>query len=329
MRRSKEASNAVHETDHEHTSPTVIVGGMGAVGRMLRRELAGDLERIVDIDPRSGCDARDCAIPGSAERELLTTAHTVVLAVSESLALAILPALSSVLADEALLVETLSVKGRFAQALGDSAPPFEVVGINPMFAPSLHMAGRAIAVVPHSARTRARQFVSLLAARGAEITELSAIVHDRTAAALQTLPHISILAFAHAFADSQLDIDAAMRLAPPPASALLALAARIAGGNPEVYYEIQSANRFAPAARDSLVHAFEEVLQAGADPDAFARLLADTAARLGDSYPELLSSADRLVHEQWPRTAPRSARRAALATAPRNSAAETYSPQST
>lgn len=297
---------------------TVIVGGMGAVGRMLRRELESDLGLIVDIDSRSGCDARGCAIPGTLERQLLAEASTVVLAVPESVALAILPALCDVLADTALIVETLSVKAHFAQAIAAARPPFEAIGINPMFAPSLGMAGRAVAVVPHLARASAAHFVSLLADRGAQVTELSAIAHDRTAAALQALPHVAILAFALAFADSQLDVEAALRLAPPPASALLALAARIADGNPEVYYEIQSANQFAPAARDALARALQEVLRAGNDADTFARLLTDVASELGDSLPQLLSTADRVVRAQCTQTKPRSAAPAGRAATPQS-----------
>jgi prephenate dehydrogenase len=291
---------------------------MGAVGRMLRRELESDLGQLVDIDSRSGCDARGCAIPGTVERQLLCDASTVVLAVPESVALAILPALCDVLPDTALIVETLSVKARFARAIAVLQPPFEVIGINPMFAPSLGMAGRAVAVVPHLAGANAARFISLLVDRGAQVTELSAIAHDRTAAALQALPHAAILAFALAFADSQLDVEATLRLAPPPASALLALAARIAGGNPEVYYEIQNANRFAPAARDALARALQQVLQAGNDADTFARLLADVASEFGDSFPQLLSTADCVVRAQCPQTEPRSAAPAGRAATPQS-----------
>lgn len=303
-------------------SPTVIVGGQGAVGRMLHRELKPTLGHILDIDLRSGRDARSCATAGTVEHKLLINAATVVLAVPESVAIGILPLLANTLSDDVLLVETLSVKARFAQLLTAAQARFEAIGINPMFAPSLGMAGRAVAVIPYHTRARAIRFLSLLTVRGAQITELSPAAHDRAVAALQALPHVAILAFARAFAHSQLDIETTLRLAPPPASALLALAARIADGNPEIYYEIQSANRFAPAAHDSLGRAFEEILLASRDESAFAGLLADTAARLGESYPELLTAADRVVREQWPRTTRCQARPTAHAAAPRSSTPE-------
>jgi prephenate dehydrogenase len=288
------------------TPLTVMVGGLGAVGQMLRRELKADLGRVIDIDLRCGCDARGGAVPGTVEHDLLASAGTVVLAVPETVALAVLPSLAPILARNALLVETLSVKSRFAEAIARERPRFEVIGINPMFGPSLSMAGRAVAVVPLITGARADRFISLIAARGAEITELSAESHDSAAAALQVLPHIAILAFARAFASCRLDLESALRIAPPPASAMLALAARMASGNPQVYYEIQSANPFARAARDSLVQAIEDVLDAGTDADAFRDLLADVTAEFGDSYSGLLNAAERLVREQRPPTVSRS-----------------------
>src|ERR1700683_1664882 len=226
-------------------SLTVIVCGYGAVGQMLHRELGDALGQVVDLDPRGGRETADITAPGAIERELLAQADTVILAVHESIALAALRSVTGLIAPEALLVETLSVKSRFAKTILRADPPFEVVGINPMFGPSLGMADRAVAVVPVVAGERTTWFTSLIASRGAQITEFSAEGHDRTVAALQVLPHILILTFARAFASCELDFRSTLRLAPPPASAILLLAARMASGNPHMYSEIQAANHFA------------------------------------------------------------------------------------
>jgi prephenate dehydrogenase len=279
---------------------TAVVGGRGAVGKMLRRELGCVLGQIVDIDPRSGCDTADITAPGAVERDLLESADIVVLAVHESVALAALPSLTRFLAADALLVETLSVKSRFADAVTISPPPFEVVGINPMFGPSLGMADRAVAVVPIIAGDRTTSFISLIAAQGAHITELSVEAHDRTVAALQVLPHLLILAFARAFASCELDLELALRLAPPPASVVLSLAARMAGGNPQVYSEIQAANPFAQLARESLAQAIAEVMDVGTDMDALGQLLTEVMVEFGDSYPDLLRAAEPLICKQRP-----------------------------
>ena len=60
-----------------------------------------------------------------------------------------------------LLVDTLSVKSRFAQALEGVATQAELLGINPMFAPSLGFAGRSVVAVPYAARDRADAFLGL------------------------------------------------------------------------------------------------------------------------------------------------------------------------
>jgi prephenate dehydrogenase len=279
---------------------TVIVGGQGAVGQMLRRELGDQLGGVIDIDPRSGHDAADITAPGIIERDLLASADTVVLAVHEPVALAALPYLTQMMATDALLVETLSVKTQFANSITSERPSFEVIGINPMFGPSLRMAGRAVAVVPFFAGERAAWLTSLMVAKAAQIIELSAEAHDKAAAALQVLPHVLILAFARALASCEIDLETALRLAPPPASAVIALAARIVNGNPQLYSEIQAANPFASSARESLEHAVTEVTTMSTDVHAFDLFLTDMATMFGDSYPDLLKAAERLVCEQRP-----------------------------
>lgn len=276
---------------------TVIAGGLGAVGKMLRRELRDGLENTVDIDPRQGIETADITRPGPLERERLQQATTVILAVPEPVAVRALDALTPLLRPDALLVETLSVKSRFADAMARSQPPFEVVGINPMFGPSLEMSGRAVAVVPYNAGERAASFTALIADRGAHVTELSPRSHDRAAVVLQALPHLLILAYVHAFAELEVDLGDIAQLAPPPASALQALAARIAGGNAHVYSEIQTANPFAILGRKALADALARVSEASTNPATFESVLEDVGAEFGESQDLFLAAADRLVRQ--------------------------------
>lgn len=279
---------------------TVMAGGLGAVGQMLRRELADELGEVVNIDLRDVRNPVDITAPGVIEHGLLRRADIVVLAVPESVAIAALWSLKSVLSTDALLVETLSVKTRFAAAVENSRPLFEVAGMNPMFGPSLDMTGRAVAIVPFTTGARTAWFSSLIAAHGAQVTELSPEAHDRVTAALQALPHVLVLAFARALTGCELALDSILRLAPPPASAVLALAARVASGNPQVYAEIQTANPFAQRARLSLGQAVAEVMDAASDANALGDLLAKVTADLGDFCPNLLLAAERLARQERP-----------------------------
>jgi 4-amino-4-deoxyprephenate dehydrogenase len=279
---------------------TIIVGGQGAVGQMLRRELGDSLGRIIDIDPRSTCDAADITSPGIIERDLLINANTVVLAVHEPVALAAIPYIMQTLSSDTLLIETLSVKSQFAAAIASERPSFEVLGINPMFGPALDMVDRAVAVVPFFAGARAAWFSSLLAAKGAHVIELTAEKHDRTAAALQVLPHVLVLAFARALATCDIDLKTALELAPPPASAMVALAARVSSGNPQMYSEIQAANPFATPTRESLETALADVTDASVDIQALGSLLSDIIETFGESFPSLLTAAEHLIRDQHP-----------------------------
>ncbi len=274
---------------------TVVAGGLGAVGRMLRRELGDRLSDVVNIDPRQGVDTADITRPGPLEQEQLKRAATVVLAVPEPVAVEALAALTPMLRADALLVETLSVKSRFADALARLNPPFEVIGINPMFGPSLRMPGRAVAVIPYSAGERARTFTALLSEQGAHIAEMSPSGHDQATVALQALPHLVMLAYTRAVRRLGIDFDEVMRVAPPPAGALLALTARIANGNPHVYSEIQAANPYAASGRTSLADELAHLSETCTDPLALRAVLEEVGAGFEGQCESLLDAADHIV----------------------------------
>lgn len=276
---------------------TVVAGGLGAVGRMLRRELGDRLSDVVSIDPRQGVDTADITRPGPLEQEQLKRAATVVLAVPEPVAVEALAALAPLLRPDALLIETLSVKSRFAASLSQLRPNFEVIGINPMFGPSLEMCGRTVAVIPYNPGERARTFTALLSERGAHIAEIPPSAHDQAAVALQALPHLVMLAYTRAVRSLGVDIDEILELAPPPASALLALTARIASGNHHVYSEIQGANPYAAAGRASLADELALISEACTDPAALQAALEDVGVELEGSRDRLLATADRIVNQ--------------------------------
>jgi prephenate dehydrogenase len=65
---------------------------------------------------------------------------------------------------------------------------------------------------------------------------------------------------------------------------LLALLARITGGEPETYWDVQAANPYAARAREALagaVRRLADIVESG-DEAAFGALLAQLGGRLGD-----------------------------------------------
>lgn len=274
----------------------VVAGGAGAVGTMLADRWRGDGDMVHVLDATTGDDIRSPAPEATAR---MRDADVLVLAVPEDVALAAVGTVRSVLRPTALLVETLSVKTRFSAALADIDPGGPTVGVNPMFAPSLGLPGRVVAVVVHHHGPGADRLLDDLARWGARTEVTTAERHDRLCASIQALTHATILSFGTALADLGVDADDTALLATPPFTAMSAMLARITGGTPEVYRDIQESNPCAPAAREALSRAVSRVSAACADGagtgthgDAgeFAELLTRAGATLGtraNGYAEL------------------------------------------
>ncbi|NLU84734.1 prephenate dehydrogenase dimerization domain-containing protein [Rhodococcus sp. HNM0569] len=273
------------------TDRAVVVGGRGAVGAMVAQALVDD-GRHVQIVDRAGGPAGtlrgDVTAPAAELAHALGAAGAVVLAVPEHVAIDALPVLDELLAPDTVLVETLSVKSGIAAALASWRRP--ALGVNPMFAPALAMAGRPVVATVHRAGSGVEAFLGALARGGARIERRGAAEHDRLAAATQTLPHASVLAFALAL--GELDAaGAAPATAPPPHRVLRAVAARVASGEPAVYRDIQVANPYAAQARRALRRALDELdAAAAAPPHEFTALTARARAALSPDLEQ-----DRLV----------------------------------
>ncbi|WP_328590551.1 prephenate dehydrogenase dimerization domain-containing protein [Rhodococcus spongiicola] len=271
------------------TDAMVVVGGAGAVGAMLvdLARSGGDTVTVIDrIGPVDGSAALagDVVTPSAQMRAVLAAADTVVLAVPEAVALAAVPVLDHIMHRGALLVETLSVKTRIHQAVCESPVQRPAVGINPMFAPPLGMAGRPVATVTHHAGPAVERFLGEVVGWGGRIVRLDAAEHDRVSAATQALTHAAVLAFGLALAESGTNADILAATAPPPHTVLSALLARIATGLPEVYHDIQAGNPGAADARKALAAGLarlSETVEHG-DEQMFASLMDDAVRPLGD-----------------------------------------------
>ncbi|MBY4128515.1 prephenate dehydrogenase [Rhodococcus fascians] len=272
----------------ESDDSVVVIGGSGAVGRLLVDLLRSDGLSVTVVDLHDARDANspvtvgDITSPDNGLGAALGRAATVILAVPESVALA---ADLTAVRHEALLVETLSVKSGFARHVAATDRLGAVVGINPMFAPSLGMAGRPVAAVVHREGRAAGGFLDRIVRWGGRVVLLDAARHDRLAAATQALTHASVLAFGLALAELNLPFDDIDAVGPPPHTTMLALVARITGGEPEVYWDVQAGNPHAAEARAALRRAtktLNEAVDSGSEAE-FARLLTAAESALGGS----------------------------------------------
>jgi prephenate dehydrogenase len=179
-------------------------------------------------------------------------------------------------------VETAPVKHRIAAAVGRYVRG-PALGINPMFAPDLAPAGRSVAAVTYREGPGVAAMVGLLAAAGVQVIAMDAEEHDRAMAAVQVAVHATVLAFGRALSRLGMDAGRLDAVATPPYATLLAVLARILGGESAVYRDIQRANPYGRAARTKLADALRAVARAvdRDDDAAFAGELNGIAAFLG------------------------------------------------
>ncbi|WP_186627028.1 prephenate dehydrogenase dimerization domain-containing protein [Rhodococcus sp. BP22] len=242
----------------------VVIGGNGEVGRLIASLLAADGDTVLTLDPVAPTAARpgiahlvgDIVDPDAEARAVLRATPLVVLAVPESVAM---ETELTFLGARSLLVETLSVKSGFARKVDAADPPGSILGINPMFAPSLGMDGRPVAAVVHRDGSAVENFLGRISDWGGRVVHVDAEQHDRLAAATQALTHAAVLAFGSALAKLEVDPRLIDSLAPPPATTLLALVDRVTSGEPAVYWDVQAGNPYAGRARDALAESLQEL----------------------------------------------------------------------
>lgn len=270
----------------DHFANALIVGGNGAVGTLFIDSFdASGMSAPVVVDRRPApTSARHGAVieddilrPSRKTLSLIGSCDLLILAIPEPIAIEAVRGVLPAMKPGSLLVDTLSVKSRYAQALNATPTSAELLGVNPMFAPSLGFAGRSVVAVPYRSGELAEAFMAFIAAQGADVVRLDAEAHDRACAMLQVVTHASILCFGIALSASGYDLVAAERIMPPPHRTMLALLARIVSADPEVYRDIQAANPFASQIRETLLVAhrrLERIIDSG-DSESFHRLVAE------------------------------------------------------
>lgn len=276
----------VAEHDIRHLKRVVVVGGTGAVGNLFCKCLAGSYQiHVTSVDIARGNEARksityvqgDIRNPGRSLKQTLGYADAVILAIPENIGLECLPILTQTMRSDSLLIDTMSVKTTFVNAVAKLNVHGEVLSINPMFAPSLGFERQSVACIEVRTGHKTQTFLDLIRSWGADIVMVSSPEHDRLTAALQTLTHAAILAFGLSLKKIRYDLEHATRLMPPPHRTMLCLMARMAEADPEVYRDIQHSNPHASEIRGILSESIERLSSTvdQGEPKAFADLIDD------------------------------------------------------
>jgi prephenate dehydrogenase len=277
----------------------VIVGSNGRMGQTLARKLMESGVSIVGVDLQDvaedpamaehylQCDARELSPQG---QEHLGQSDLVVICLPEDAAIPSMPGIVRAARRDALLLDTLSVKGRIVDLLGQLRPTQEYISINPMFAPQVGFLRQNVAVVAVNRGPRATAFLELITSWGARVVELEPAEHDRLLALVQGLTHAALMAMGLVLHDWGYDVERALPVSTPPHRVALALLARMADIAPEVYWDIQHSNTYCADARRSLaeqMRRLSDIVEAGSE-EQFAAAIAEIGQVLDPVREKLL-----------------------------------------
>jgi prephenate dehydrogenase len=233
---------------------------------------------VVTIDQTGDVDHRtDARAPNGAARAAVAAADFVVLALPDAVARDSLGWLAGTAHDAAVIVSACSVQRPLFAGRATIGMRQLLLGINPMFSPTLPVAGRPVALVAREPCDAITLLHDRLTAAAMTAVVVTPEEHDTAMSYLQVLPHAAVLSFIGALAQAPVDVDTLMTLAPPPARTLIALACRILAAPPDLYWEIQHANPAAAPRRDELRAALvrlDSIAAVGRSEDFRAALMA-------------------------------------------------------
>jgi 4-amino-4-deoxyprephenate dehydrogenase len=243
--------------------------------------------------------AGDVTRPDDTLLNAITRCDCVLVSLPERTALAAAERIIDAMSERALWVDTLSVKQRICGILESSRGDVEKVSINPMFAPSLGIAGNTVAFIEVLGGDRSRQFAQTLRSLGASVEAMSAEAHDRLTAAVQVATHAAVVAFGAALLEMNFDAEKSLAITSPPHLLLLSLLSRINTATPEVYWEIQHYHPHAAVVRAGLRRAIAALDDASdaESPAGYERLFELVRLMLAPKQDMLRETSSRLTAE--------------------------------
>lgn len=275
----------------------VLLGAAGVVAGWYRTHLTGAADLVTTADLATEADhPGDVRTPSEGLRSAVAAADEVVLALPEDMAVQCLPWLAEAARPQAVLVSTCSVQLPLFEAAAEQQLRLSLLGVNPMFSPTLPVVGQSVVVIAPGAGperpagdgqdvtgSHVRRISALLEAGSMTVSVMDPAGHDTAMSVLQALPHAAVLSFVDALLAAPVDVPALMRIAPPPARTLVALACRILAAPPEIYWDIQRANTEGAARRKDLTSSLlrlDALVEAEQAAD-FQAALASAAEGLG------------------------------------------------
>ena len=164
--------------------------------------------------------------------DFLTQADLVLLCLPDQIVLKILPNFLKVTSSNTLIIETLSVKTPFYNALSlaqkENKHISEILSIHTLFRPNLGLQDNNIAYIVSNGK-KYDSFLDLLSKAGSKLFEISIEEHDSKMALIQVATHSMILIYGLLLHELNYDIESNAPFWTPPHRHILQLLARIVG----------------------------------------------------------------------------------------------------
>jgi len=251
----------------------LVIGGRGKMGRWMADFLASQGFRVVIADPAG-------EVPGyewrADWREDALDEDLVVVATPLGIAGPVLEALAT-RRPRGVVFDLGSLKTPLRAGLAALREAgVRVTSIHPMFGPDTELlSGRHVIFIDLGDAAALEEARALFTSTMASLVVMGPDEHDRLIAYVLGLSHALNIAFFTALAESGEAAPRLARMSSTTFDAQLDVAARVAGENPDLYYEIQSLNAYGEESLRALRSAVERLYRAvhEHDPQAFADIM--------------------------------------------------------
>jgi chorismate mutase/prephenate dehydrogenase len=251
----------------------LVIGGRGKMGRWMADFLASQGFRIAIADPAG-------EVPGyewrADWREGELDEDFIVVATPLKVAGTVLEALAA-RRPRGVVFDVGSLKTPLRSGLAAlRAAGARVTSVHPMFGPDTELlSGRHVIFVDLGDAAALEEARGLFGSTMADLVVMGLDEHDRLIAYVLGLSHALNIAFFTALAGSGEAAPRLARMSSTTFDAQLDVAARVAGENPDLYYEIQSLNAYGEESLRALVEAVDRLHRAVRehDPQAFIDMM--------------------------------------------------------
>lgn len=236
----------------------VAIIGAGVMGRWLAGFAKKNLGEVTISDVKQSKAekvASELGVKARPVEEAAADADIVLVAVPIPQTPEVVKAAAKMARKGALVADVASVKSDVVKAMHKIRADVELVSIHPLFGPGASkIKGKDFVVVPVKPGKCYVELKKLLVRLGARVTEMDAEEHDRVMAIIQCTTHFVLLAYLHAI-KSMKESKRIKELRTPMFARLMAVAKSILAGDPELYGELQTHNKYAKVARSGVLEA--------------------------------------------------------------------------